>query len=84
MEGLEHQNVNMTKMLDPKAQWPKTRGWGGRDKTVGLELLELAKLASIRDLSRRLDIVEVCTVNVSHSAARVLIATIFIYRFYPS
>ena len=84
MEGLEHQNVNMTKMLDPKAQWPKTRGWGGRDNTVGLELLELAKLASTRDLSRRPDIVEVCTVNVSHSAARVLTATIFIYRFYPS
>jgi hypothetical protein len=56
MESLEQQNINMTKMLDPKARWPK-----GRNDTFGLELLELAKLASTRDLNRRPDITEVCT-----------------------
>jgi hypothetical protein len=54
MESLEQQNINMTKMLDPKARWPK-----GRNDTFGLELLELAKLASTRDLNRRPDITEI-------------------------
>ena len=59
MEDMERQGVNMTKMLDPKARWPKHQGVDGRDKIIGLELLDLAKLATTRDHTRRPDIVEV-------------------------
>jgi hypothetical protein len=59
MEDMERQAVNMARMLDPKAQWPKHQGLDGRDKAIGLELLDVAKLATTRDHTRRPDITEI-------------------------
>ena len=56
---MERQNVNMTKMLDPTARWPTYRESDGRDKMIGLEVLDLAKLTTTRDHTRRPGIIQV-------------------------
>jgi hypothetical protein len=53
MEELERQNVDMTKMLDPKARWPKARGLDNRIHTPGLGLLDVARRSTTTDYKRR-------------------------------
>jgi hypothetical protein len=48
-------------MLDPKARWPKGRGKHGK-YAFGLEVLEIAKIATTRD---RLERPEITTVSES-------------------
>ena len=55
LEDMERQHVDLMKMLDPKARWPN-----GRDKMVGLDLLNVGKLATERDQKKRPDVTEVC------------------------
>jgi hypothetical protein len=40
MDEIERQNVDLAKMLDPKARWSRTRA------SPGLDLLSVAKLAT--------------------------------------
>ena len=59
LEEIERQNVNMTKMLDPKARWPARREWQGKSYSFGVELLNVGKLATTTDHTRRPEIAEV-------------------------
>lgn len=58
IDYIEQQNVDMIKMLDPKGHWPKRRGSYGRC-LFGLELLEVAKLATSKDSTQRPEITTV-------------------------
>ena len=53
MDEMERQNVDMSKMLDPKARWPRARGLEGRINSPGLDLLQVAKRATTTDYKRR-------------------------------
>ena len=53
MNEMERQNVDLTKMLDPKARWPKVRGLEGRIHTPGLGLLDVARRSTTTDYKRR-------------------------------
>ena len=41
VDAIESQGIDLTKMLDPKAKWPKSK-----NKLYGLELLTIAKRAT--------------------------------------
>ncbi|XP_062504565.1 uncharacterized protein LOC134181325 isoform X2 [Corticium candelabrum] len=53
MEDVSRQNVDLAKMLDPRARWPKERDRVVVNKNVGLELLNVAHNATTRDYNRR-------------------------------
>jgi hypothetical protein len=50
---IEEQGIDMQKMLDPKGRWPKARGNPAGRTNFGLDLLEVAKLATTLDQSLR-------------------------------
>ena len=58
VDEIEQQGIDLTKMLDPKAKWPKKKEKG---KSPGLQLLDIAKLASSKDYTVRCSISEVST-----------------------
>ena len=58
VDEIEQQGIDLTKMLDPKAKWPKRKEKG---KSPGLQLLDIAKLASNKDYTIRCSISEVST-----------------------
>ena len=53
MDEMERQNVDLTKMLDPKARWPKVMGLDGRMNTPGRDLLQVARRATTTDYKGR-------------------------------
>ena len=53
---IEEQHVDMQKMLDPKARWPKGGSLAHGRTTFGLDLLEAAKVVTIEDHALRPDI----------------------------
>ena len=60
VDDIEGQGIDLTKMLDPKAKWPKAKGLGkgGND---GLTLLEVAKRCTVKEYTKRVSIREVLT-----------------------
>ena len=61
LEDMERQNIDVGKLLDPKARWPKSRDRESKEKSVGLELIQVAKSATISDHALRPDIMKVYT-----------------------
>ena len=61
MEDVSRQNVDLAKMLDPRARWPKERDRVVVNKNVGLELLNVAHNATTRDYNRRPNVDKVRT-----------------------
>ncbi|XP_062513803.1 uncharacterized protein LOC134189521 isoform X2 [Corticium candelabrum] len=59
LEDMERQNIDVGKLLDPKARWPKSRDNESKEKSVGLELIQVAKSATISDHALRPDIMKV-------------------------
>eukprot|EP00118_Oscarella_pearsei_P021359 m.239260 g.239260 ORF g.239260 m.239260 type:complete len:1041 (+) comp40178_c1_seq1:192-3314(+) len=61
VDDIEQQGIDLSKMLDPKARWPK-----GRDarEAYGLRLLDVARKATIKDYKRRPEVKELLpTIN---------------------
>ena len=58
VDDIEGQGIDLTKMLDPKAKWPKAKGLGkgGND---GLTLLEVAKRCTVKEYTKRVSIRDV-------------------------
>ena len=56
VDEIEQHGVDLTKMLDPKAKWPKNKEKG---KSPGLHLLDVAKLATNKDYAVRCSVSEV-------------------------
>ena len=48
MDAIESKGIDLTKMLDPKAEWPK-----GKNELFGLELLTVAKRATEENYRQR-------------------------------
>eukprot|EP00118_Oscarella_pearsei_P021360 m.239263 g.239263 ORF g.239263 m.239263 type:complete len:121 (+) comp40178_c1_seq2:1-363(+) len=55
VDDIEQQGIDLSKMLDPKARWPK-----GRDarEAYGLRLLDVARKATVKDYKRRPEVIE--------------------------
>ena len=77
---IEGQNVDMHKMLDPKARWPKGRGSFGRT-TFGLDLLDAAKVATTKDHVQRPDISYVSYTFSTHVIRNQKLRIILMYRY---
>eukprot|EP00118_Oscarella_pearsei_P022099 m.252116 g.252116 ORF g.252116 m.252116 type:complete len:1131 (+) comp40348_c0_seq1:689-4081(+) len=48
VDDIEQQGIDLTKMLDPKAKWPKAR-----EGSWGVNLLEVAKQCTVKDYTKR-------------------------------
>lgn len=59
LEEIERQNVNMIRLLDPKARWPTHTEWQSKPINFGVELLNVGKLATTANHKRRPEIVEI-------------------------
>ena len=60
VDDIEGQGIDLTKMLDPKAKWPKAKGLG-KGGNCGLTLLEVAKRCTLKDYTKRVSIRDVLT-----------------------
>ena len=58
VDDIEGQGIDLTKMLDPKAKWPKGKGLG-KGGSCGLTLLEVAKKCTLKDYTKRASIRDV-------------------------
>eukprot|EP00118_Oscarella_pearsei_P010072 m.60102 g.60102 ORF g.60102 m.60102 type:complete len:136 (+) comp34916_c0_seq5:2611-3018(+) len=60
IDNIEMQGIDLQKMLDPKAKWPKAIPlYDGKFNSAGLQLLGVAKKATERDYKSRPGIEEI-------------------------